>query len=101
MVEKILKELGKLEDNFYGKEEDDFEGGVFEEDYECAEWARSNMDTIFSMVRTLAKEVNAKSKRLAEAEDLLTEAHDLLDDVHCYESQVYRDISKYFNGDEE
>lgn len=42
-----------------------------------------------------------KEGRLSEAEDLLSEAHDLLDDVHCYETSVYRDISRYFNGDEE
>lgn len=42
-----------------------------------------------------------KEERLSEAEGLLSEAHDLLDDVHCYNSNIYKDISKYFYGDED
>jgi len=49
----------------------------------------------------LEKENEALSSRLSDAEGLLTEAHDLMDDVHCYETDVYKAISKYFNGDEE
>lgn len=63
---QILKDIEELEESFYGSEEDDFEGGVFEENYECAEWARDNMDTIFSMVRDLAKEVERLSNKEEE-----------------------------------
>jgi DNA polymerase III epsilon subunit-like protein len=40
-------------------------------------------------------------EKLSEAESLMSEAHSLLDNVHCYDSDIYREISKYFNGDEE
>jgi len=49
----------------------------------------------------LEKENGALRSQLSEAEGLLTEAHDLMDNVHCYETDVYKSISVYFNGDEE
>lgn len=100
-TKSILKEVDELEDEFYGKEEEDFEGGVYEENYECAEWSRSNVGDLFNKIRELTKELQEKSSKLSEAYDLLSEAHDLLDDVHCYETGVYKDISRFLNGDEE
>jgi hypothetical protein len=44
------KQLNDLIDEFYGSEEDDFEGGVFEENDNCAEWARSNVQDLFDAI---------------------------------------------------
>lgn len=40
-------------------------------------------------------------EKLSEAESLLSEAHNLLDDIHGYDTDTYRAISKYFNGEED
>lgn len=53
-IEEILKNLDELENKFYGTEEEMFEDGVMGYDYDCAEWARSNVDNLFLMIRTLA-----------------------------------------------
>lgn len=45
--------------------------------------------------------IEEMKSRLSEAEDLLSEAHDLMDDVHCYDTDTYRAITKYFDGDDE
>jgi hypothetical protein len=45
-----LEHLSELEDEFYGNEDDD---GVFEDNDSCAEWARDNVDTLFSTIRKL------------------------------------------------
>lgn len=55
-----IDELNELEDEFYGNEDDDFEGGVFEENYECAEWARMNVPDLFSALRDLLTQKGAK-----------------------------------------
>lgn len=49
-----LEELDEMETEFYG--DDEGEGGVYEENYECAEWARNNVDILFSALRTLLTE---------------------------------------------
>lgn len=99
-MEDFKAYISRLEDEFYGKEDDDDEG-VFENNDDCAEWARSNMDYIFIRMINMSKEIEVKSQRLSEATDLLSEAHDLLDDVHCYETDTYEAISKFLNGDDE
>jgi hypothetical protein len=93
--------LNELQDEFYGKEEDDFEGGVFEDNYECAEWSRDNMDTLFNTIDRLIKELESKNAQLSEANDLLGRAHDLLDNIHGYDTDVYRDISTHLYGEDE
>jgi hypothetical protein len=100
-INDVLNEVEELEDEFYGKEENDFEGGVFEENYECAEWARRNVDGLFTTIRQLTEALKEKSENLSYATDLLSSAHDLLDDVHCYETGVYKDISKFIYGEDE
>jgi archaellum component FlaC len=107
-IKYVLEEIDELKYEFYGKEEDDFEGGVFEEDYDCAEWARSNVDGLFATVKRLATEVSRVTNKLKDTKNdlstatgLLSEAHDLMDDVHCYDTELYREISRYFNGDEQ
>lgn len=47
----------------------------------------------------LLQEVEKIKEKLGKCESLLSEAHALLDDVHCYETEIYNDISKYFEGD--
>jgi hypothetical protein len=56
-IRQTLEELDGLENEFYGNEDNDFEDGVFEENYECAEWARSNVGGLFATIRRLATEV--------------------------------------------
>ena len=48
-----LKELNKLEDEFYGPEEDDFEGGVMEDNYALADWSRNVVPDLFTALREL------------------------------------------------
>jgi hypothetical protein len=36
--------------------------------------------------------------RLLDAENLLSDAHDLLDDIHGYDSDIYREISRFLYG---
>lgn len=96
-----IKELEELENEFYGKEENDFEGGVFEDNYECAEWSRDNVETLFSTVRGLLRKLEEKDSKLSEAEGLLSDASNLLDDVHCYDTDTYNAISKYLYGEDE
>lgn len=62
-----LEELSKLEDEYYGKEDEDFEGGVMEDNYECAEWARDNMDSLFGAIRRLNNEVECLKKGIDKA----------------------------------
>lgn len=50
-----LEELNELETDFYG-EDDDEEGGVYEDNYACAEWARRNADMLFATIRQLLTE---------------------------------------------
>lgn len=40
-----------------------------------------------------------QAKKLDECENLLSEAHDLMCDVHCYDTEIYKEISSYFEGD--
>lgn len=54
-----------------------------------------------NLVLALYDKIESLQNTLSEAEGLLSEAHDLLDDVHCYETGVYKDISRYFNGEED
>jgi len=107
-INQIIENTEELEDEFYGKEEGDFEGGVCEDNYECAEWSRSNVDGLFLTIRKLANEVlilrgrtKALGDSLSTATNLLSEAHDIMDDVHLYETDLYREISKYFDGEDE
>lgn len=100
-IKKILENLNDMEDEFYGREEDDFEGGVFEENYACAEWARENVDYLTSTIRELSKEVTRLESRLSEADYLLSDAHDLLDSIHGYDTDTYREMSKYLHGEDE
>jgi hypothetical protein len=46
-----LDQLNELEDEFYGEEENEDDEGVFEDNYELAEWARSNVPDLFSALR--------------------------------------------------
>lgn len=39
-----------------------------------------------------------QTEKLNDCENLLSEAHDLMDDVHCYDTDLYHEISKYFEG---
>lgn len=98
---KILEQIEELENEYYGKEEDDFEGGVFEDNYECAEWARDNVDSLFSMVRNLVADLREKSSQLSEAESLLYDARSLLNDIHGYDTDTYRAIGVFLYGEEE
>lgn len=38
-------------------------------------------------------------EKLKRCESLLSEAQDVLDDVHCYETEVFQEITRYFEGD--
>lgn len=107
-INQILKNTEELEDEYYGNEEEDFEGGVFEDNYECAEWARRNVDGLFSTIRKLANEVSmlrgrtkALEDSLSKATSLLSEAHDAMDDVHLYDTDLFDEISKFFDGEGE
>lgn len=48
-----LDQLNELEDEFYGEEENEDDEGVFENDYELAEWARSSVPDLFNAIREL------------------------------------------------
>lgn len=37
-----------------------------------------------------------QARKLSECESLLSEAQDLMSDVHCYDTEIYHEISKYF-----
>lgn len=50
------EQLNELIDEFYGPEDDDFEGGVFEENCDCAEWSRSNVPDLFEAISKLLEE---------------------------------------------
>lgn len=43
-------------------------------------------------------EIERLQAEISEADSLLSDAHDLMNDVHCYDTEIYREISKYFNG---
>lgn len=47
--------------------------------------------------------INVKQlqSRLDEAEGLLSDAEDLLDNIHGYDTDTYRDIQAFLNGDDE
>ncbi|UUV46536.1 hypothetical protein [Bacillus phage vB_BanS-Thrax3] len=49
----------------------------------------------------LGIDVKELRSRLSDAECLLYDAQSLMSDVHCYDTETYRDISRYFNGDED
>lgn len=49
-------------------------------------------------VPELVATVEQLYERLAKCESLLGWAHDVLDDVHCYDTEVYAEISEYFDG---
>jgi len=55
----------------------------------------------FEDVTKLLAEVEALKAQLSDVETLLYEAHDMLDNVHCYDTDLYREISKYFNGEDD
>jgi hypothetical protein len=50
-----IEELNELETEFYG-EDDEEEGGAYEDNYECAEWARRNVGSLFETIRQLLTE---------------------------------------------
>lgn len=51
-------------------------------------------------VPALVAEVERLQAQLEKCEGLLSWAHDVLDDVHCYETDVYEEITQYFDGDD-
>jgi hypothetical protein len=38
-------------------------------------------------------------EKLDRCENLLSEAQDVLDNVHCYETEVFQEITRYFEGE--
>lgn len=80
-IDEIMKEIDEIAD---GK------------DYQCAYWARSNADYLFSVIRKLSRELKSKQNQLEEAEVLLQDALWTLDNMYCDELGVYDDINKYF-----
>lgn len=61
-----------------------------------AEFIAHARDDVPELVATVEK----LYERLAKCESLLGWAHDVLDDVHCYDTDVYAEISEYFDGDD-
>ena len=47
----------------------------------------------------LLQKMETIKEKLNKCENLLSEAHDLMDDVHCYDTEIYHEISRYFNGE--
>lgn len=62
---------------------------------------RFSNETGNNALLSLMERIEDLENKLSEAEGLLSEAHDMLDDVHCYNTDLYREISVYFNGDKE
>ena len=77
---------------------EDLRNGIFKALRNGQEWRDLIGD---NFVLSLVDEPERVKERLSDAEGLLSEAHDILDDVHCYDTETYRDISKYFNGEDE
>lgn len=101
-VKQISEEVAELESSFYGDE--DGEGGACEDNYDCAEWARRNADTLFSTIRNLTDKVaklSEEASRLSEAESLLSDARSLLNDIHGYDYDTYREIGVFLYGEGE
>jgi len=55
-----IEELNELEDEFYGTEDAEYEDSVFEDNGDCAEWARMNVPDLLSALRDLLTEKEAK-----------------------------------------
>ena len=49
----------------------------------------------------MEEEMTKLKEKLNRAMDLLSEAHDVMDDVHLYDTELYNEISEFFEGDEE
>lgn len=92
-IDEIMKEIGEIADEYYGT--DDYDS-AYEDDYQCAYWARSNADYLFSVIRNLSSELKSKQNQLEETEDLLQDALRTLDSVHEYDSNIYHGINEYF-----
>ncbi|WP_102271342.1 hypothetical protein [Cytobacillus massiliigabonensis] len=59
--------------------------------------AREDVPKLLEYITELKTEII----RLSEAEDLLSEAHDVMNDVHLYDTDLYREISRYFYGEDD
>ena len=77
---------------------EDLKNGVFKALRNGEEWKSLIGD---NFVLSLVDRLEETQTRLSEADGLISEAHDLLDDIHGYDSDVYREMSKYLYGDEE
>jgi hypothetical protein len=64
---------------------------VFKTEVIISEWNRNNIKT----------DVDEMREELSEARGLLYEARDLMSNVHCYDTDIYREIGKFLNGEEE
>lgn len=77
---------------------EDLKNGVFKALRHGEEWQNLIGN---NFVLALIDGISDRTVRLTDADRLLTDAHDLLDNVHCYDTETYRNISKYFNGEED
>lgn len=77
---------------------EDLNNGVFKALRNDEEWKSLIGD---NFVLSLVDELERVKGRLSEADNLISEAHDLLDDIHGYDTETYRDMSKYLYGEEE
>ena len=74
------------------------EGGGFKALRYGEEWRNLVGD---GLVLAMFHEIERLIEELSEAESLLSEAHDVMDDVHLSDTELFREISKYFNGEED
>lgn len=102
---KLLElEIEEYEESFGENFEDfnpyDASGGNFDDAYYMG---REHGETYgkLELLYELLRKIEEQSEMLSEAENLLSNAYSLLGNVHCYDTETYRDISRYFNGDEE
>ena len=90
-IDKIMKNISEIASEYYGTNGYD---SVYEDDYQCAYWARNNADYLFSVIHKLSNE-------LEEAEVLLRVALWTLGNMHEYESNIYHGINEYFRKNNE
>lgn len=59
---------------------------------------RAKKATSGETLEKLVAEIERLNAKLGECETLLSAAHDVMDDVHLYDTELYKEISRYFYG---
>lgn len=75
---------------------EDLKNGVFKALRHGEEWKSLVGD---NLVLSLIDELERVNNKLSEARNLLYDANDLLDDTNGYDTEVYRKIEEFLNGE--